>query len=331
MTTSRSTRNIAPKPIGVAVGVVSNARGEVLINQRPVTRPHGGKWEFPGGKIEAGEEAGAALTRELREELGITVSSARPLLNINHTYPEKSVILRIYRVTAYRGVPQSLEGQKLAWVRPAALAEFDFLEANVPIIRALRLPPVYGITDSARFGVKETLAQLERALAAGLRLVQVREKHMPEPALAEFFRQVYALCRPVGASVLLNANPGLALRWGADGVHLDSRRLMLLDRRPLPRELWIAASCHNPGELDRAATIGADFAVLSPVKVTASHAGTPPLGWRQFGEWARSAELPVYALGGMHPADLDTAHTAGAVGIAMIRGVADLKNVCDPD
>ncbi len=129
-----------PPEIHVAVGTIADAEGRVLIAQRPRGRHMAGRWEFPGGKLAAGEEALAGLKRELAEELGIAVSAARPLIRLRHVYPERRVLLDVWQVTGYEGEPQALESQALAWVRPDELPQHDLLEADRAIVTALRLP-----------------------------------------------------------------------------------------------------------------------------------------------------------------------------------------------
>jgi len=124
----------------VAVGVVLNEAGEVLIAQRAAHQHKGGLWEFPGGKIEAGEQAEAALCRELAEEVGLKIEAcaASTLLDIRHDYPERSVLLRVFVVRAFRGEAHGREGQEVRWVQLDALDAYAFPEANAPIIGALR-------------------------------------------------------------------------------------------------------------------------------------------------------------------------------------------------
>ncbi len=126
------------------------------------------------------------------------------------------------------------------------------------------------------------------------------------------------LCRERGARLLVNAAPELARRVGADGVHLNSRRLMALERRP--GGLLVAASCHTAGELARASALGLDFAVLSPVLPTPSHPGAEPLGWERFSQMLVLVPLPVYALGGMNEGLIGEARARGAQGVAGISG-----------
>ena len=126
--------------IHVAAAVIKDRQGRVLISQRPGHVHQGGLWEFPGGKLEAGETTEAALKRELYEELGIVVQAARPLIRVRHDYPDKSVLLDVWRVTAFTGQPMGCEGQLVDWVAVEELAGRAFPAANEPIIKAVKLP-----------------------------------------------------------------------------------------------------------------------------------------------------------------------------------------------
>jgi 8-oxo-dGTP diphosphatase len=117
--------------------VLLRAGAGVLIAQRLPGTHMAGRWEFPGGKLEGGESARRGLERELREELGIQVRSAEPLLKLFHRYTDRHVHLDVWLVSEYRGEPRSLEGQALMWVPPEQLHTVDLLEADTPIIDAL--------------------------------------------------------------------------------------------------------------------------------------------------------------------------------------------------
>ncbi len=128
----------APRIVVVA-GVLENAAGRVLITQRPAGKHAAGYWEFPGGKRRPGESARAALARELREELGIHVQQAEPLIDYVHHYPERWVRLQVFRVRRYAGEPQGCEGQPLRWAMLEELLPAGLLPADEPIVRALAL------------------------------------------------------------------------------------------------------------------------------------------------------------------------------------------------
>jgi 8-oxo-dGTP diphosphatase len=126
-----------PEEVHVAAGVIWNGDGRVLIARRPPGRPLAGRWEFPGGKVAAGETALEALARELREEIGIDVLEAEPLMSYRHAYPERVVILDVWRVSRFAGEPRALEGQPLRWELPERLLDAGLLEADRPIVDAL--------------------------------------------------------------------------------------------------------------------------------------------------------------------------------------------------
>ncbi len=122
----------------VAAGILRNEGGQVLITERTEAGPFYGLWEFPGGKIHAGEAATAALKRELLEELGIEVTAVEPFMNLTHEYPDRIVELEFFVVPAWRGEPAGLEGQSLRWVDISDLKPDELLPADVQVISALR-------------------------------------------------------------------------------------------------------------------------------------------------------------------------------------------------
>ena len=306
--------------IEVAAAVIHDDAGRFLLAQRPPGKAYEGYWEFPGGKVEPGESAAAAMRRELHEELGIDVDADAvcPWLTRDFDYAHADVRLRFFRIYRWRGEPHGREGQQFSWQASTALTVAPILPANGPILRALALPPVYGITNASDAGAEPFMTSLRRALEGGLKLIHIREKEMPAPALAKFARGVVDLAHRYGARVLLNGDASLARDIGADGVHLTAAQTMTLSERPASE--WVAASCHNPAELAQAVRLGADFMVMGPVLPTPSHPNAPVLGWERFTSVIRDTPLPVYALGGLRQGDLEHARHAGAHGIAMLRG-----------
>lgn len=309
----------------VAAGVLSDADGRVLVGQRTQPDRYRNQWEFPGGKLEPGEDIAEALARELAEELGVAVEGSEPLIYVHHRYPDRDVHLHVLRVTRYRGRPRGREGQALRWVAPGELSTLPMLAANQAVVRALNLPPCYAITDLRRFDLETILSRLPALVAREPLLLQIREKHLSTGAYGALIRDLVPACKRLGIRVLGNLDPGQARELGLDGVHLSSDRLAALRQRPMPAQYWVGASCHNRAELDQAARIGADFVVLSPVRTTPGYGERAPLGWEGFADLCRQARLPVYALGGVGLEDITQARRSGGQGVAMIRGAWEIS------
>lgn len=303
--------------VEVAAAVLQRPDGFFLLAQRPAGKIWSGYWEFPGGKLEAGETARHALVRELREELGITVQTAFPWLTRVFDYPHATVRLNFFRVTEWTGELHPHEGQQFAWQQPGKGSVEPVLPANAPILRALELPPLYAISNAAELGIEAFLAKLQFRLDAGLRLIQLREKQLSRDESRSLARQVVKLAHARGAKVLLNGDVTLAQEIGADGVQLSATQLGGLRERPVVD--WCAASCHNADELRRAEELGCDFALLSPVLPTLSHPGVPHLGWERFAAIVAGSSIPVYALGGLTGDDLQLSWQHGAHGISLLR------------
>lgn len=312
------------KIVEVAAAVLQRPDGSFLLAQRPPDKIWPGYWEFPGGKIEPGETAYRALVRELREELGIEVTTAYPWLTRVFTYPHATVRLNFFRVTAWRGELQAHEGQSFSWqqslVRRRGRAQVSVapvLPANAPILRALSLPDVYAISNVQELGEIEFIRRLQAALRNGLRLVQLREKDYSRQKLRVLARQMMSVMKQFHARLIINGDIELAREVGADGVQLSSSQLAGLQQRPEVE--WCAASCHNADELRRAEQLGCDFTLLSPVLPTQSHPGAPHLGWPGFAAIVAGSAIPVYALGGLSAGDLQLAQQHGAHGISLLR------------
>jgi thiamine-phosphate diphosphorylase len=186
-----------------------------------------------------------------------------------------------------------------------------------------KLPPAYLVTPEPPPGkpLADFIAQLEHALEAGIRLVQLRAKTLTAPQYAGLAEQALACCRRHDARLLLNASADVALALRADGVHLTSTRLMACISRPLPSGLLVSAACHDAYQVLHANRIDADLMTISPVLPTATHTTAEPLGWPRFRELVTQTTIPVYALGGMTANTLAEAREAGAYGIAAIRSL----------
>ncbi|MGH8528376.1 MAG: Nudix family hydrolase [Nevskiales bacterium] len=307
-------------PLHIAVGVVEDKAGRVLISQRKPDCSYAGQWEFPGGKVESGEAVEDALRRELREELGVEVTVARPLIRVAHRYPDREVLLDTWRVKQWSGVAQSREGQCFAWVKPDEISNYPLLAANHPITNAVRLPECYLITPDPE-AVGDFLGELKVSLDAGMKMFRLRAATLGDTAYLALAKQCIELAKRAGAQILVDRCAEQIETLGAQGLHLRATDLWRFANRPLPARLWLAASCHSADELGQALAIGADFAVLGPVSATPSHASVTPLGWQNFAAIKDTWPLPVYALGGLGIGDLASAWQHGAQGIAAVRGL----------
>lgn len=294
----------------VAVGVVRDHNGRILIALRGRHQHQGNLWEFPGGKVEPGESCADALVREFKEEVDIDVLATQPLTRIEHHYDDKSVLLDVHYITEFRGRASGREGQPLQWVASDALADYQFPAANRAILHAIKLPSVMAITGDSI----EVVAQLQGALAKGAGLLQLRMKSLPSQ---QWLGQLAAIER-IHPKLPVVVNSAIGREYWADlpGLHLTSVDLMSLSRRPVDAGTLLGASCHSHAEVSQARVVAADYIVISPVAKTASHPDAKPLGWDAFADLAGQAHCPAFALGGLSQGDLALAQTYGGHGIA---------------
>ncbi|MCQ9615518.1 Nudix family hydrolase [Paenalcaligenes niemegkensis] len=331
--------------IHVAVGMILRPDGQLLLGNRPDDKPWAGWWELPGGKIEAGETVLEALTRELNEELGITITQAAPWVDYLHEYPKNFVRLSFCKVTRWQGEESGREGQKLAWINPhAPISVGPVLPATEPPLRWLQLPSRYLISqigDSAN--LTPWLTRLDAALRSGIALVQFREpaweaaasNDHEKQALKAALQQTVALCHKHKAKCLINSVHSSSWWPLADGVHLraaDAKHLASQVHAPLladtphadpivgvSKTALVAVSAHDQSDIDAAIALNASFVVIGHVLPTPSHPEQPPLGWERFTELAQAAGRPAYAIGGQSDRTLRRAQQASAHGIAGIR------------
>lgn len=309
-----------PPLIEVVAGVITDARGRILLARRTEGRDLAGLWEFPGGKREPGETPEEALARELHEELGIDATVGPRVIAVPHRYPHKRLLLDVRRVSTWKSTPKGLDGQALAWVPPHKLASYAMPGADRPVVAALLQPDRYLVTPAPQGDGRGWLAAVERAASADdVRRIQLRPGADIDPSRwRTLARDAAALCRAADVEVLVNGDVALARELRV-GVHLKAAQLAALGQRPLPQALPVAASCHDAADLAQAERVRCDFAVLGPVKPTASHPGAVPLGWAAFAALRETSTLPIYGIGGLGVDDLDAARAHGAQGIAAIR------------
>lgn len=311
------------KRIHVAVGVVRNLDGEVLVSLRHSDVHQGGLWEFPGGKVDQGESVRTALCREFEEELGITPTVCFPLTKITHHYSDKAVLLDVWMIHAYEGHPQGLEGQRVDWRPVNSLRYEDFPAANKPIIDAIARPLEIPITpELSNFDELEQL--LISWLDRGLNVVYLRQNSLAREAYGQWLNMANQRYANQGLKLLADMSKcDLDHSEKTLGYHAKSQVLMGLTRREVSNECLFSASCHNLQELQKAQSIGVDFVFLSPVHELAKYSNSAALGWDGFSRLVEQVSLPVYALGGVAPKDITQALAHGAVGVS---GISAFKN-----
>jgi len=323
-----------PDGFHVAVGVIRNNKNQVLLSRRPADVHQANLWEFPGGKLEPEETVRQALSRELNEELALTVKSAKPLIKIYHDYEEYSVLLDVWQIDSWDmnlgddNGQQGQEGQKIEWVDISSLGSRNFPAANKPIIKAVQLSDFYLICPEPEADSINYINKFKACISAGVRLFQLRFSQKSYYDRHEaLITELLELCKTSHSRLLINSSPDYAVKVGAHGVHLNSERLLQFYECPLDKNFLVSASCHNSTELKHACKIDVDFAVLSPVNKTSSHESAKPLGWDKFKNLVEPASVPVYALGGMHADDMKIFREFGAQGISVLSGVWNQEDV----
>ncbi|MED5432845.1 MAG: Nudix family hydrolase, partial [Pseudomonadota bacterium] len=290
-----------PTPaITVVAAIIRGEDGRICLSKRPDHKHQGGRWEFPGGKVEPGERLDEALARELYEELGMESSLSSPFMTIAHQYPDLHVTLHFRDVTGWRGVPTGKEGQQVAWFALSDLADLSFPAANQPVVTAILLPPCLAIVPDT-IELNTLLTGIERldSMQTGLYL-RAWSQHPARERILE-------TCRRAGVRVWLRADSPLGMAGGMPegvfGLHLPASVLMDCSRRPDFSGV-VSAACHDQQALDKAVSLGLDSALISPVNPTTTHPDQPALGWERAGQWASGLPLACYMLGGVGPEDI---------------------------
>ncbi|MDQ6727737.1 MAG: Nudix family hydrolase [Actinomycetota bacterium] len=301
----------------MAVGVLRASDGRVLLAQRKPGKDAAGFWELPGGQIEPGESPVQAAARELMEEVGVRALELAPWRVYEHDFPAKRVRLHWFNVRRWSGEPKGREGQQVAWVDPARPTVGPLLPSNELAFATLTLPELVGVArvNHTPGAPEELLARVPRLAAGGLRLLIVRALELAPGQRIQLTRRLRQLRQGTGLRLLLSGTALEARQAGACGLHSSAAALAGLTERP-PTRLW-AVSAHTTRDLERAAALGADVALVSPVLPTASHPTDQTLGWDGLRALVAVSPLPVYAQGGLGPGDIGAARSAGAIGVAV--------------
>lgn len=304
--------------VQVAVGVIKNPQGEILIAKRPEDKHMGGLWEFPGGKIEPGETTEAALVRELREEVNLTPIRFEKLIRIEHQYPDKYVVLDVLLINEFTGQASGMEGQEIQWVKAEDLNNYTFPEANKPIVSAVTLPRQFLITGQFN-SFDEFTSRLTRAIDSGITHIQIRAPWLAGSEYVDLCRAVNSSLNNNNLEMFVNTAPDVFAEIPFSNLHLNSKNLEKLDARSqLPPHKLLSAACHSMEELLHAEKLGVDFVFYSPVLRTRSHPELEAKGWQKLTDICQAAKIPVYALGGMTTDHIREAVANGAQGVAAI-------------
>lgn len=295
-----------PKPIvDVAIAILIH-RGKILVGWREEQQHQGGKHEFPGGKVEQGETPEEACRREIYEEVGIGLKDWHQFDYIHHEYDD--IIVNLHLFHSY--VPDELLNlihQPWAWYTRDQLLHLNFPKANKNIIKRLYWPHLIKISN--------TLSTVESSDA----LLYWRIEEF-EP---QYIEQLTALDEGQRSSLIMNVDIWRQLSPELEKqiktVHLKQSQLMNLHKGDLKVGVRYIAACHDAVSLKQAQQIGCDAVFISPVKPTTTHPEAVALGWERFSDLAQNSQIPVFALGGVHPDDLATAQQHGAYGLAGIR------------
>lgn len=313
----------------MVAAIIRRDDGTVLISLRKSTSHQGNLWEFPGGKLENHERPIDGLARELREELGLTIQKATPLIRLAHEYSNKKIDLQILEVTQWVGEPVGREGQSLRWVNLNALSTYRFPKANAAVIKALALPRITLVTPGIGHDEDLFVESLEHCLSAGIRLVQLRPECRFKDVIDRVAKRVALVCEKYDAKLLINDSVDHKLRSGAHGIHLKSRFLAQLTKRPVGRDVLFSTSCHDLSQLQQAERLEVDFVYVSPVLKTPLHPGAKLLRWDGLRRIVERANVPAYALGGLRAEDTGRAVRSGCQGIAIMSGIWGSENPGD--
>ena len=286
---------------------------QILLSKRRKDNHLGGLWEFPGGKFESGEEPTACLSRELKEELGITVRDASFMFQIPWIYAEKLVRLWVYEVPVFDGEPRGLEGQDVSWFPREVLKELQFPRANDAIVRTVGLPRITRILDAK-------LARDPKSWVTKThdRSVLYLRGLSPGPDLEAAIDSAIGN----GHQVILTLDQLTCFREGC-GVHLrksDGIQDALEYLKSLDRPWPLTSGIRDESDIERQRDWPSDAVFISPVRQTSSHLGIPALGWNRFSKLARDLGVPAYALGGMTKSDIEVVKRYGGFGVAGISG-----------
>lgn len=297
---------MAKATVDVAIAILLH-KSKVLVGWRQANQHQGNKHEFPGGKIEEGETPEQACRREVYEEVGIGLKEWHQFDVIRHEYED--IIVTLHLLHAY--VPDELLNlihQPWSWFSRDQLADLNFPKANSTIIERLIWSHLIKISDQVDELPKTNSQMYLRIETKDIERLQQQLIKLSEQQLLKLI---------VNVDVWQQLNT--VLQEKIKTVHLKQSQLMQLKKGDLVVAKRYIAACHDAVSVQHAHQIGCDAIFLSPVNPTATHPNSKVLGWDGFAALAQKSDIPVFALGGVAPADLEQAQKHNAYGLAGIR------------
>ncbi|WP_420002275.1 thiamine phosphate synthase [Acinetobacter sp. LF10] len=292
--------------VDVAIAILLH-KSKVLVGWRQANQHQGNKHEFPGGKVEQGETPEQACRREIYEEVGIGLKDWHMFDMIQHEYDD--IIVNLHLFHAY--VPDELLNQihqPWAWYHRDQLASLNFPKANAVILQRLIWSHLIKINDQID-ALPQSNAQLYWRMQTG----EIEKIEQQLRTLNDAQRQKLIL------NIDLWRELNTVLQAKIDTIHLKQSQLMGLNKGELVIGKRFIAACHDAVSLQYAHHIGCDAVFLSPVNATETHPNAKVLGWDDFAELAKHSDIPVFALGGVAPENLEQAQKHHAYGLAGIR------------
>lgn len=297
---------MAKATVDVSIAILLH-KSKVLVGWRQANQHQGNKHEFPGGKIEEGETPEQACRREVYEEVGIGLKEWHQFDVIRHEYEDIIVTLHLFHTY----VPDellSLIHQPWSWFSRDQLADLNFPKANSTIIERLIWSHLIKISDQV-----DELPKTNSQMYLRIETKDIEKLQQQLIKLSE--QQLLKLIVNVDVWQQLNT----VLQEKIKTVHLKQSQLMQLKKGDLVVAKRYIAACHDAVSVQHAHQIGCDAIFLSPVNPTATHPNSKVLGWDGFAALAQKSDIPVFALGGVAPADLEQAQKHNAYGLAGIR------------
>ncbi len=301
----------------IAIGIIKNTSGQILLAKRPSGKHLSGCWEFPGGKVESTESFKLALRRELNEEIAIDVEGVKKILEYQYQYSDRVLHFQVFEVLTYSKSISARELQTLQWADASNIGNLNIPPANTAILNAVLNPDFYMIACNSTY--KDNLrAKVEEQLQAGITIVQFRAPELNKSQYISKAIMLRNLCEAYNAKLISNCELSWVDEIEPHGIHLTSARLNEVSNSNHGR-VYYSASCHNQQEVELANHLHINSILIGAVQYTRSHPNNSVLGWVNFQRLCNMANCPVYALGGLTKDDLMTAKVCGAQGIAGIR------------